>query len=84
MNKGGRPRKIPEESTVIPLRVEDRVIAGYDAWVKEIHAEVFGGEAITRADLMRAALAEALEKRLSANRKKTVRARAKTTPRRRA
>ena len=61
VNKGGRPRKLPKEKTLVGLELPDEMIAGYERWLAEVQRTVPGGSGISRADLMRDVLAKALE-----------------------
>lgn len=56
----GRPRKIPEESGAVYLRLSAAVVAGYERWRDELHETVVGGAAITLQDVMRGVLERAL------------------------
>lgn len=56
----GRPKKLSETTTPVLLRVPDDLLAEIDAEVGVIVSQLPAGATITRADLMRQMLKEAL------------------------
>jgi hypothetical protein len=68
VNKGGRPRKLPKEKTLVGLELPDEMVAGYERWLAELQRTVPGGSGISRADLMRDVLARALDEHERASR----------------
>lgn len=62
MTGRGRPAKLGEHTAVL-LRLPDQLLGEIEAWRAEIERELPGGAAISRADLMRHILEEAVRRR---------------------
>lgn len=59
----GRPKKLPDESSVLMVRCPDTLIVGLDDWVEELREKHVGMSGITRADLIRDILMRAVAER---------------------
>ncbi len=58
----GRPRKLPEHTAVL-LRLPDDLLCEIEAWRQEIENTLPSGATITRADLLRRILENAVRQR---------------------
>lgn len=63
MASRGRPKKLPDDTSVVMLRCPDWLIGELDRWVAELREENIGMSGITRSDLIRNVLMRAVEDR---------------------
>lgn len=71
MASRGRPKKLPDESSVLMVRCPDTLIAGLDDWVEELRENNIGMSGISRADLIRDILMRAVAEHRAAAAPKT-------------